>query len=662
VNPSAVHCTSSFMLLFRLAFPGDEPFDVRMALQPNHELIRSDAKIEYIDHDGEVVRTEPIIRQDHKIFKGEAYVRDEVTRQWRGCGWSRITILQDGDVPLFEGTFLKDEDVYHIKMLSTYMSHKEIDDAEVNGEVDDTMVVYRDSDRFISQTQQLVQRSIEGVVSADETNMSICAHDRLEFNMQPRKRDNKAIGFDFFGRLVRRQSGGDISGNIGSITQSQLASTIGDTNGCPQTREVALVAAAADCSYVTRFGNSSSTRTNIISIYNSASAVYESQLNITLGLSNIVMSDQECPTTASTSAAWNVACPSDFDMDNDLSTFSAWRGQRGNDGVALWTLLTGCSGGAEVGVAWLGMLCQYTAQTQGNTSVSGTNVVGATSSEWQVLAHELGHGFGAYHDCTSQTCGTTQTCCPLTTTTCDANQQYIMNPTTMDATNRFSLCTIGNICSGFADKTVTSTCLTTNNNVTLITAGECGNGIVEAGEECDCGGVQGCNGDPCCDPTTCKFTTGSVCDDSNDACCQSCQFAPSSKVCRTSINTLCDPVEYCPGNSSSCPPDVTTPDGTSCGSGLTCASGSCTSRDSQCEQAINGSTGSCDDSSCVLSCSSATYGPNTCLVINQNFIDGTQCGFGLTGTCQNGQCEGQSTAAAIGNWIQQVPYLICSKN
>jgi hypothetical protein len=224
----------------------------------------------------------------------------------------------------------------------------------------------------------------------------------------------------------------------------------------------------------------------------------------------------------------------------------------------------------------------------------------------------------------------------------------------MDATNRFSPCTIGNICSGFANKQVSQSCLTSNKNVTLITAGECGNGIVEEGEECDCGGTAGCAGDSCCNPTTCKFSTGSVCDDANDACCKNCQFASSTIVCRASVDATCDPVEHCTGNSSSCPADVTTPDGTSCGNGLQCAGGTCTSRDLQCQQAINGSSGSCDDSSCLLSCSSSTLGPNTCLLVQQAFIDGTPCGIGLSGTCENGSCENQNTGAAIGNWIEQV--------
>jgi len=138
------------------------------------------------------------------------------------------------------------------------------------------------------------------------------------------------------------------------------------------------------------------------------------------------MTDAACPATAPASAPWNTACTSNFSMDNDLSTFSSWRGQRGNDGVSLWTLLTGCTSGAEVGVAWLGMLCQYKASTQGDQTVSGANVVSSTQDEWKVLAHEIGHGFGAYHDCTSQLCATTQTCCPLSATVCDANQQYIV--------------------------------------------------------------------------------------------------------------------------------------------------------------------------------------------------------------------------------------------
>ena len=419
-DPQSVHCTSTFTLVFNLAFPNFPSQKVRLSLEPNHDLLQ-DTKVEYIDAAGKVVRTEPIVRHEHKVYKGQAYIRDEQTKTWRHCGWTRITVLRDGSNPLFEGVFINDEDVNHIKLLSKYNNQKELDDVDVEEEnPEETMIAFRDSDRFISQAK-LSQRSSEGAVELEVANTSMCAHDRLGFNMQVAP-SSRGLGFDLLG-LVRRQ--GDISGQTGG-SRAQLVSTIGDTAGCPTTRGVALVAAAVDCSYVTKNGNSSSTRSHIISIYNQASAVYEEQLNISLGLSNIVLSDADCPTTAPTSAPWNSACSSSFSIDADLSLFSQWRGGRGNDGIALWTLLTGCSSGAEVGVAWLGQLCQYRAQTQGGETVSGANVVSSTQNEWQVLAHETGHGFGAYHDCTSQTCASNTVCCQLSSTVCDANQQYIV--------------------------------------------------------------------------------------------------------------------------------------------------------------------------------------------------------------------------------------------
>jgi hypothetical protein len=36
----------------------------------------------------------------------------------------------------------------------------------------------------------------------------------------------------------------------------------------------------------------------------------------------------------------------------------------------------------------------------------------------------------------------------------------------------------------------------------------CGNGIKEDGEDCDTGGKPS----NCCDPTTCKFKSGAVCE------------------------------------------------------------------------------------------------------------------------------------------------------
>ncbi len=138
-------------------------------------------------------------------------------------------------------------------------------------------------------------------------------------------------------------------------------------------------------------------------------------------------------------------------------------------------------------------------------------------------------------------------------------------------------------------------------------------------------------------PTTCRFRSGAVCDDSNEGCCRSCQFAASGTVCRSSTGS-CDPAETCSGNDGNCPADETAEDGTGCGNGLECASGQCTSRDQQCKTLMaaysaNNDTYACNSRTCSVSCASPEFGPNVCYSMQQNFLDGTPCSGG--GRCNN---------------------------
>jgi hypothetical protein len=230
-----------------------------------------------------------------------------------------------------------------------------------------------------------------------------------------------------------------------------------------------------------------------------------------------------------------------------------------------------------------------------------------------------------------------QQCCPLSASTCDAGEQYLMNPSTAENIQRFSPCSIGNICAALGTNSVKSTCLTNNRGVTTISGQTCGNGIVEGDEQCDCGGTEGCGTNSCCNPETCKFVDNAVCDDSNEDCCKDCQFAAASTVCRTSSGS-CDPEEKCTGTSPYCPEDKTQPDGQDCGNGLKCASGQCTSRDNQCKTVMGSytqgnDTYACDNSNCMMSCASPEFPRNTCYGLQQNFLDGTPCTGG--GTCSN---------------------------
>ena len=641
-----VHAFSHFDLFFDL--PQEEQ-QIKLRLEPNHDILAEGASVDYLDATGTVVRTETIERHQHKVFKGQAWLQED-DEGWIHVGWARIVVRRDGIDPLFEGAFTIMGDHHHVQMRSNYMQTKHDLDPEVEYSEDEYMVMFRDSD---------ISQSLHTELKRSHILDRSCQADQLSFNTNPShplfapvmKRN---VGFwgampinSLFGKRQIDTNGIPTGGNSGSVN---LKSSIGNSAGCPSTRKVALVGIATDCSYTAGFNSTETTRQNVITQINSASDLYEKTFNITLGLQNLTVSDSNCPGTAAAATPWNLGCDSNMTITDRLNTFSQWRGDR-NDSNAYWTLLTQCNTGPEVGLAWLGQACVTTAQqvpgSNGSSAevVSGANVVARTSTEWQVLAHETGHTFGAVHDCDNQTCNdgysvNAQQCCPLSTSTCNAGAQYIMNPATGNGITQFSACTVGNICSAIGRNSVNTSCLTNNRAIVTISGAQCGNGIVEEGEQCDCGGTEICGNDPCCDPTTCQFINNAVCDDANDDCCQDCQFAANGTVCRASTG-VCDPQEVCPGNAAACPADKTAPNGQNCGNStvhLQCASGQCTSRDMQCKTlmgsyATDNDTYACSSQDCTLSCASPSFGPGTCYSMQQNFLDGTPCGGG--GECSN---------------------------
>ena len=555
-------------------------------------------------------------------------------------------IKRDGVHPLFEGAFSVGQDHHHVQLRSHYMSTKHELDPTAENTGDEYMTVFRDSD--IALRPQLDHTELKRSPGSDKS----CRAEQLYFNRDPAqtvlKRDVVSWGAasitSLFGKRQIDTNGIPSGGNAGVVN---LKSTIGQTSGCPSTRKVALIGVATDCSYTGSFNSSESAHANVIQQIASASQLYERTFNITLGLQNLTVSDASCPGTPPPATPWNQGCGGNQTIESRLNTFSTWRGQR-NDTNAYWTLLTNCRTGAEVGLSWLGQLCVDDVTSSSGEAVGGANIVARTSTEWQVIAHESGHTFGAVHDCDSQTCASadsvnSQQCCPLSTSTCDAGSKYIMNPSTSEGITDFSPCSIGNICSALGRNSVKSNCLSDNRGVTTITGHQCGNGIVEEGEDCDCGGTANCGGNNCCDPTTCKFKNNAVCDDSNEDCCKGCQFAASGTVCRASTGQ-CDPQETCSGTGALCPPDQSAPDGQSCGNSsqsLQCASGQCTSRNQQCKTLMGSfttknDTYACNSQDCALSCASPEFGPGVCYSIQQNFLDGTVCGGG--GRCQNVSC------------------------
>jgi hypothetical protein len=670
-----IHAFSDFDLSFNIR----DELHVKFSLEPNHNILGENAVITHLAPDGSVRHTEEVDRRQHKVFKGTSWVKrlDKKEDRWRRAGWARVLVSQDGKTPLFEGAFTVDKYHHHVQSSHNYLRTRHELDPEIEPAApgSEYMVLWRDSDVTGNSDGFMHQGLKRGPESGNET--ASCYADGLSFNTDMehpihaamRRRSEKSFGVIDFSNIFKRQS--DITG--GNTAGVNLVSTIGQTAGCPSTRKVALVGVATDCTYTGAFNSTESARENVIQQMNSASAVWENTFNISLGLANLTISDAQCPGTPSQNTAWNQGCSDGVDIQDRLNLFSAWRGQQ-RDSNSHWTLLSTCNTGSAVGLAWLGQACVNDAMdtnssttgqgqtgTDGSTeTVSGANVVVRTrgAQEWQVIAHETGHTFGAVHDCDSSACSSTdpraqQQCCPLSSGSCNANAQYIMNPSSQQGVDEFSPCTVGNVCSAIGNNNVKTDCLSNNREVQTITGQQCGNGIVEGDEECDCGGEEGCGDNACCDAKTCTYKGNSVCDDSNEDCCRSCQFASSGTVCRESSGD-CDPQETCPGTAATCPADTHAQDGDDCGSGLQCASGQCTSRDQQCKSVMGSytqgnDTYACDSSSCVVTCGSPEFGPNQCYSLQQNFLDGTDCSGG--GKCDNGRCRGASVGGQVTSWI-----------
>ncbi|KAJ6626970.1 Metallo-peptidase family M12-domain-containing protein [Mycena sp. CBHHK59/15] len=648
-------------------------------LRPNDHLIHPAARINYytMNADGTayVSRTKPLLRESVKAYWGEVIHADHSAARMRQdtagvvpaphpaeLGWARIMVHHQGDIgqriaPVFEGAFTANGVVHHVATKDNYLRHKrplDPDVAQPLDDVDSALVIWRESDMMSTEEEHFAKTGER--VTAPPAPQT-CGHDRLSFNTDPAENPilQKPLSSPWFESTI------NLLGNfskrddvVGTQMGTNFVNNIGQTTGCPNTQKVLYMGVAADCVYTQKYGSHENATSRILTNWNSASSLYKSTFNVSLGIVEIQIQDETCPNPVNTSMPWNTDC-STVTLNDRLSLFSQWRGDKGSDGVGLWHLMSGCPTGSEVGIAWLATLCQQTASGSAPSVVSGTAVSTAGLTEWQVVAHEIGHNFGAIHDC-ADGCNSTSACCPLTASSCDANAQFIMSPVAQTGEKLFSQCSLGNICSLMTGVSRTNTtCLQDPSNaVETISLQMCGNGIVEQGEDCDPG--QGITS-PCCNSETCKFTNGAVCDPDSSPCCTAqCGFAPSTQVCRPTKDAQCDNQETCTGNSSTCPSDVVVPNGKSCGSnGLACASGQCTSVSAQC-QSLGSSmnlTTECpnhNDNTCQVSCQDPTHS-NQCILLTALLIDGSPCGYG--GVCASGKCQSSGLISTAKAWFVQ---------
>ncbi len=187
------------------------------------------------------------------------------------------------------------------------------------------------------------------------------------------------------------------------------------------------------------------------------------------------------------------------------------------------------------------------------------------------LAHEIGHAFGAPHDEMDD-----QTCSPG-----GISGNFIMHPYATDGDNpnnyRFSVCSKAHISPVLERK---GGCLE------RINGSSCGNIIVEAGEDCDCGSEELCQKmDRCCEPPGstlggCRFAVenGRLCSPKSSPCCDNgCQYIHAENQTMCSPETDCSLASLCNGTSEFCPASMPKPDGTLCDNEKgVCHKGRCT--------------------------------------------------------------------------------------
>lgn len=356
---------SQFTLTFFLGSQRQQ--QLRLNLQPNHDILPEDAHISYLDVQGNVRSSERIERHAHKVFKGSAWLREEGGK-WDEVGWARVYVKKDGPKPLLEGAFSVDGDHHHIQLRSSYLQARRETDLNVRDIGEDHMIVYRDSNSN-EESSGLEQRSPATSCGADNLDFN------YEFSNPLSSRSGESI-INWGTSLIKRQSGRIGAGN--------LRATIGSTAGCPTEGRVALIGIATDCTYSASFASTDAIRANLITVVNTASSLYERTFNITIGLRNLTISDAQCPATTPEATPWNIPC-SGADIEGRLNLFSTWRGARG-DNNAYWTLMSTCNTGSAVGLAWLGQLCVSGSVVASSQTVSGANVVVRTPGEWQVFA------------------------------------------------------------------------------------------------------------------------------------------------------------------------------------------------------------------------------------------------------------------------------------
>ncbi|MCW5892710.1 MAG: hypothetical protein KIT14_19535 [bacterium] len=162
--------------------------------------------------------------------------------------------------------------------------------------------------------------------------------------------------------------------------------------------------------------------------------------------------------------------------------------------------------------------------------------------------------------------------------------------------------------------------------VTISFVSLCGNGTVEGGrgEQCDLGAFNG-------QPGSC--------------CTTSCQFAPSSTLCRD-VAGVCDVADFCSGSSDTCPADIKQPNGAACPSdGNPCSLDVCDGVNDACQHPAGNAGATCRASGGICDVVEVCDGASTVCPADAVADDTVVCNPGSGDLCDPDEyCDGVNKA------------------
>ncbi|XP_035888584.1 disintegrin and metalloproteinase domain-containing protein 28 isoform X5 [Phyllostomus discolor] len=246
-----------------------------------------------------------------------------------------------------------------------------------------------------------------------------------------------------------------------------------------------------------------------------------------------------------------------------LNNFWKWREsvllRRRHHDIAQLITARGFSG-TTVGLAFMSSMCTpYSVGVIQDHSDNALSVAGT-------MAHEMGHNFGMFHD--YYLCQCPEKICVM------EEALSIDTPTDFSSCSRVSF-------AQFSEGKLSDCLFNAPLPADVLSTPLCGNQLVEAEEDCDCGTSEECT-NICCNAETCTVKAGSMC--ASGECCEGCQIKKGGTVCRPAKDE-CDLPEMCDGQSALCPDDRFQVNGFPCQNGKGyCLMGLCPTLQAQCSE------------------------------------------------------------------------------